>query len=205
MLRCTKAGCPLISPTYPDRGGFPTSREPANERRRGIEIVPPRHRRLRALAVLGVIAFHFGMTELPGGFVGVDIFFVISGYLITQHLVQELDKRGTVDLWAFYARRARRLLPASIFVILVDAGRRLFHPGAVRAAALLQGRAVRFDLHHQFLADPLVARLFRAGRLQQPVHPFLVAVGRGAVLSGLAGAAAAVRPAEARQARPRSC
>jgi peptidoglycan/LPS O-acetylase OafA/YrhL len=73
---------------------------------------------LRALAVLGVIAFHFGMSDLPGGFVGVDIFFVISGYLITQHLVQELDKHGTVDLWAFYARRARRLLPASIFVIL---------------------------------------------------------------------------------------
>ena len=74
---------------------------------------------LRALAVLGVIAFHFGAIGLPGGFVGVDIFFVISGYLITRHLQQEIATRGTVNLWAFYARRARRLLPASLFVILV--------------------------------------------------------------------------------------
>ena len=73
---------------------------------------------LRALAVLGVIAFHFGATGLPGGFVGVDIFFVISGYLITRHLQQEIDRSGSVDLWAFYARRARRLLPASLFVIV---------------------------------------------------------------------------------------
>ncbi|MET4687060.1 acyltransferase family protein [Sinorhizobium fredii] len=74
---------------------------------------------LRALAVSGVIAFHFGMTSLPGGFVGVDIFFVISGFLITRHLQQEVARSGTVDLWRFYARRARRLLPASLFVILV--------------------------------------------------------------------------------------
>jgi peptidoglycan/LPS O-acetylase OafA/YrhL len=73
---------------------------------------------LRALAVLGVVAFHFGMTSLPGGFAGVDIFFVISGYLITQLLSQEIARHGTVNLWGFYARRARRLLPASILVIL---------------------------------------------------------------------------------------
>ncbi|WOS67180.1 MULTISPECIES: acyltransferase family protein [Sinorhizobium] len=73
---------------------------------------------LRALAVSGVIAFHFGMTDLPGGFVGVDIFFVISGFLITRHLQQEIGKSGTIDLWRFYARRARRLLPAAFFVIL---------------------------------------------------------------------------------------
>ena len=74
---------------------------------------------LRALAVSGVVAFHFGYTGLPGGFVGVDIFFVISGYLITLHLQQEIAKHGTVNLLTFYARRARRLLPASLFVILV--------------------------------------------------------------------------------------
>jgi len=73
---------------------------------------------LRALAVFGVVAFHFGATGLPGGFIGVDIFFVISGYLITRHLQQEIDRSGAVDLWAFYARRARRLLPASLFVIV---------------------------------------------------------------------------------------
>ncbi|KAA3446394.1 acyltransferase [Mesorhizobium sp. SARCC-RB16n] len=73
---------------------------------------------LRALAVGGVVAYHFGLTALPGGFAGVDIFFVISGWLITTHLMQEITETGRLDLWRFYARRARRLLPAAIFVIL---------------------------------------------------------------------------------------
>lgn len=73
---------------------------------------------LRALAVAGVIAFHFGFTGLPGGLTGVDIFFVISGYLITKHLLAEITETGRLNLWRFYARRARRLLPASLFVIL---------------------------------------------------------------------------------------
>ncbi|WP_395449360.1 acyltransferase family protein [Aminobacter sp. UC22_36] len=64
-----------------------------------------------------MVAFHFGMSDLPGGFIGVDIFFVISGYLITRHLMQEIGRSGTVDLWRFYGRRARRLLPASLLVI----------------------------------------------------------------------------------------
>ncbi|GAA4123533.1 acyltransferase family protein [Aminobacter aganoensis] len=73
---------------------------------------------LRAIAVGGVVAFHFGMSNLPGGFIGVDIFFVISGFLITRHLMQEIGRSGTVDLWRFYGRRARRLLPASLLVIV---------------------------------------------------------------------------------------
>lgn len=73
---------------------------------------------LRALAVAGVIAFHFGLRGLPGGFAGVDIFFVISGYLITRQLLTEIAETGRLNLWRFYARRARRLLPASLFVIL---------------------------------------------------------------------------------------
>ncbi|MDX8520723.1 acyltransferase family protein [Mesorhizobium dulcispinae] len=72
---------------------------------------------LRALAVAGVVAFHFGLTALPGGFAGVDIFFVISGYLITRHLVTEISETGRLDFLRFYARRARRLLPAALFVI----------------------------------------------------------------------------------------
>ncbi len=72
---------------------------------------------LRALAVSGVVAFHFGLSDLPGGFTGVDIFFVISGYLITGQLLREIAEDGRLDLWRFYARRARRLLPASLFVI----------------------------------------------------------------------------------------
>lgn len=72
---------------------------------------------LRALAVAGVVAYHFGLTALPGGFAGVDIFFVISGYLITRQLVAEISDTGRLDLLRFYARRARRLLPAALFVI----------------------------------------------------------------------------------------
>ncbi|WP_027165829.1 acyltransferase family protein [Mesorhizobium sp. WSM3224] len=72
---------------------------------------------LRALAVAGVVAYHFGLTALPGGFAGVDIFFVISGSLITRHLVAEISDTGRLDLLRFYARRARRLLPAALFVI----------------------------------------------------------------------------------------
>jgi peptidoglycan/LPS O-acetylase OafA/YrhL len=74
---------------------------------------------LRAIAVLAVMAFHFGSPWLTGGFVGVDIFFVISGYLITGMLVSELEKSGHIDLARFYGRRARRLLPALLFVTVM--------------------------------------------------------------------------------------
>ncbi|RWM85056.1 MAG: acyltransferase, partial [Mesorhizobium sp.] len=53
---------------------------------------------LRALAVAGVVAFHFGLSDLPGGFTGVDIFFVISGYLITGQLLREIAEDGRLDL-----------------------------------------------------------------------------------------------------------
>jgi peptidoglycan/LPS O-acetylase OafA/YrhL len=73
---------------------------------------------LRAVAVLAVVGYHFGVTGLQGGFVGVDIFFVISGYLISGLLVTELNKTGRIDLLRFYGRRARRLLPAAFLVTL---------------------------------------------------------------------------------------
>lgn len=66
---------------------------------------------LRAVAVLAVVAFHAGLP-VPGGFVGVDIFFVISGYVITSMLYRELRRSGRVDLRRFYLRRAKRLTPA---------------------------------------------------------------------------------------------
>jgi peptidoglycan/LPS O-acetylase OafA/YrhL len=72
---------------------------------------------MRALAVGLVVVYHLWPQYLPGGFIGVDVFFVISGYLITAHLRREIDERGTVSLPRFYARRARRLLPASLTVI----------------------------------------------------------------------------------------
>ena len=72
---------------------------------------------LRALAVTVVVLFHAGMG-MPGGFVGVDVFFVISGYVITAMLVADHQRRGRIDLGRFYLRRIRRLLPA-LAVLLV--------------------------------------------------------------------------------------
>jgi peptidoglycan/LPS O-acetylase OafA/YrhL len=72
---------------------------------------------LRALAVLPVILFHAGFAPFRGGFVGVDIFFVISGYLITTIIVGEIE-RGSFSLIKFYERRARRILPALFFMML---------------------------------------------------------------------------------------
>jgi peptidoglycan/LPS O-acetylase OafA/YrhL len=73
---------------------------------------------LRAIAVLAVVLYHFWPGRFSGGYVGVDVFFVISGFLITAHLMRELTATGTVRLGQFWARRARRLLPASLLVLL---------------------------------------------------------------------------------------
>lgn len=74
---------------------------------------------LRAVAVLPVILFHAGFATFSGGFVGVDVFFVISGYLITTIILNELEE-GRFSIVKFYERRARRILPALFFVILVS-------------------------------------------------------------------------------------
>ena len=71
---------------------------------------------LRAIAVLAVLLFHAGVPGLDGGYVGVDVFFVVSGFLITSLLVAEKTNTGKVSLGAFYARRARRILPVSALV-----------------------------------------------------------------------------------------
>ncbi|WP_376872423.1 acyltransferase family protein [Albirhodobacter sp. R86504] len=72
---------------------------------------------LRAIAVLPVILFHAGVTSISGGFIGVDVFFVISGFLITTILAQELEA-GTYSILTFYERRARRILPA-LFTVMI--------------------------------------------------------------------------------------
>jgi len=74
---------------------------------------------LRAIAVLLVVAFHVGLPFFDTGFVGVDVFFVLSGFLITGILSKEADDRGTVRLGRFYTRRLRRLLPASSITVLI--------------------------------------------------------------------------------------
>ncbi|MDB4878343.1 MAG: acyltransferase 3 [Gemmatimonadetes bacterium] len=77
---------------------------------------------MRGAAILLVVGFHAGVSWLAGGYVGVDIFFVLSGYLITGLLVRELRRTGDVDLAEFYARRALRLLPALLVVLLATIG-----------------------------------------------------------------------------------
>lgn len=74
---------------------------------------------LRAVAILLVILYHAHVPGFTGGYVGVDVFFVLSGYLISSLLVNELVKTGTIDLKNFYARRARRLLPAMAAMLVV--------------------------------------------------------------------------------------
>jgi peptidoglycan/LPS O-acetylase OafA/YrhL len=74
---------------------------------------------LRAIAVVLVVLFHAGVGQLSGGYVGVDVFFVLSGYLITGLLLRELRSTDRVSLPSFYARRARRILPASFLVLAV--------------------------------------------------------------------------------------
>lgn len=76
---------------------------------------------LRAIAVLLVVIFHIWPEWLPGGYVGVDVFFVISGFLITSHLYREIENTGQISLGRFYARRVRRLLPAASVVLLFTA------------------------------------------------------------------------------------
>lgn len=73
---------------------------------------------LRALAVVPVILFHAGFELFSGGFVGVDVFFVISGYLITTIILSELEQ-GKFSIINFYERRARRILPALFLVMFV--------------------------------------------------------------------------------------
>jgi peptidoglycan/LPS O-acetylase OafA/YrhL len=76
---------------------------------------------LRAIAVIAVVAYHLDPDVLPGGFLGVDVFFVLSGYLIAGLLLAEHDRTGTVGLGAFWVRRARRLLPALAGVMVAVA------------------------------------------------------------------------------------
>ncbi len=89
---------------------------PAGPGRAGVSYLPGLDG-LRALAIIAVLIFHANPRWLPGGFLGVDLFFVLSGFIITRALVAEWDARGRVDIGQFWLRRARRLLPAVFLLI----------------------------------------------------------------------------------------
>ena len=146
---------------------------------------------LRAVAVLSVVFCHAGLS-FPGGYVGVDVFFVISGYLITGLILKDLD-RGTFSLADFWVRRIRRILPA---LLAVTVGH--------RAGGLVPADPVRLRVARQVdrrprpprLERPVLARdrlLHRDGRGETPA-PHLVPRGRGAVLPVRAGPPPAPRP-----------
>ena len=86
----------------------------------GIQYIPAIDG-LRAIAVVAVILYHLGFDWIPGGFLGVDLFFVISGYVITRLLLDSIEISGGLNLRAFYLARLRRLLPALIFMIVTTA------------------------------------------------------------------------------------
>lgn len=123
-----------------DRTGMPRAGRPTRGFRSDIQ-------GLRAVAVGVVVLGHAGVPALAGGFIGVDVFFVISGFLITGHLLQSLRATGRIDLPRFYAARARRILPASLTVIALTAvGSLLFVPplrvGTVLADAVASALSV---------------------------------------------------------------
>ncbi|MEK7411417.1 MAG: acyltransferase, partial [Actinomycetota bacterium] len=112
----------------------------ASQRRTDIE-------GLRALAVLLVVAYHAGVAQFPGGYIGVDVFFVISGYLITKLLIDEAARDGNIHLSHFWARRIRRIIPMSLLVVVVTviAGLFMLEPGRVRELSTVALGAVGFS------------------------------------------------------------
>ncbi|MBX7268048.1 acyltransferase [Micromonospora sp. Llam7] len=111
MWTQARSTAPTASTTGPPRAQTPSKPHVDRSFRGDIE-------GMRAVAVLLVLFGHAGLPLLPGGFAGVDVFFVISGFLITGLLLQQLDRDGRISLAEFYARRAKRLLPAAATVLV---------------------------------------------------------------------------------------
>ncbi|MGO2874158.1 acyltransferase family protein [Corynebacterium variabile] len=116
---------------------------------------------LRGIAVLAVVIYHFFGDALPGGFLGVDIFFVLSGFLITALLVRELGATGRISLKEFWRRRARRIIPASVTVLVVATAVAGFIGGDVQVGLVPQflgslffaNNWVQISQSHSYFAD----------------------------------------------------
>lgn len=125
---------------------------------------------LRGIAILGVLGVH--LFGLSGGFYGVDLFFVLSGFLITTLLLDEHDRTGLVSLRAFYIRRARRLLPAlgGVLVLIAAVGPVFYSPSLVAsivASGLYAANIVRGFGHSDFLAATPGAHLWSLAQEEQ--------------------------------------
>ncbi|MGI5121915.1 acyltransferase family protein [Marinactinospora thermotolerans] len=121
----------------------------------GVHRFRPEVQGLRALAVLLVAVYHLDADLMPGGYVGVDVFFVISGFLITTLLVREAEREGRISLAGFYARRIRRILPAATLVLVVT---------GVATVLLLPATRLE-DTARQLIASALyVENLYLAGQ-----------------------------------------
>ena len=144
---------------------------------------------LRAVAVMAVVLYHFWPMHVSGGYVGVDVFFVISGFLITSHIVREVVSTGSVRVGRFWARRIRRLLPASLLVLALSAvAVVLFLPATVWAqtarqlgasALYVQNWALALDAVDYMAADnvPTVAQHYWSLSVEEQfylVWPLLV-------------------------------
>ncbi|MEP7352007.1 MAG: acyltransferase family protein [Acidobacteriota bacterium] len=132
---------------------------------------------LRAIAILAVVLWHAEVAGIPGGFTGVDIFFVLSGYLITGLLLREYAATSRISLMQFYARRARRLLPAALLMItvtllvcaLVLGPRELFAAGG-------SGRAAAVYLSNVWFAQDAADYFAQSGPVSPFVHTWSLAV-----------------------------
>ena len=127
---------------------------------------------LRAVAIVLVVLYHVHARLAPGGYVGVDVFFVISGFLITGQLARELRSDGRISFLTFYARRARRILPAAMLTLIVTAvaSALLLNPLAAKRALDDVLSAMYFGANFHFAAEG--ADYFNAGLSPSPIQHF---------------------------------
>ena len=138
---------------------------------------------LRALAVTAVVLFHYKVDFVPGGFVGVDVFFVISGYLMTSIIMGRLAK-GKFSIWDFYYDRAKRIVPRSPWHVLCPARGRLLFAGTGNLSLPWFYIDCRAPLLFEFSVLGS-NRLFRCAKRHQMAPAYLEPFGGMAVLYGL--------------------
>jgi peptidoglycan/LPS O-acetylase OafA/YrhL len=161
-----------------DGGGGPAQLHPAGSGRGGggsgveHQRFRPDVEGLRAVAIVLVVLYHVHGGLAPGGYVGVDVFFVISGFLITGQLVRELRTDGRISFLAFYARRARRILPAAMLTVTVTAvaSALLLNPLAAKRAVDDLPSAIYFGANVHLAAQG--ADYFNAGLSPSPIQHF---------------------------------